>query len=195
MAQPELEGGRLVGPRLTVAVVVGLLFGTTATLLNAPTGDSVLDDSPRRVASLVVNSGAAWAGAGVLGGWLLGSALRGLAGGPVALVTAVVAYYLLGAAVGSETPDGSADQIVLFSLVALVVGPVLGVVGGTIRRRGVLGLIAALVVPLGVCAEQIWRASSVERQPDPAHPAAKIVLLALALAGTAVAVARYAKGR
>lgn len=195
MAQPELEGGRLVGPRLTVAVVVGLLFGTTATLLNAPTGDSVLDDSPRRVASLVVNSGAAWAGAGVLGGWLLGSALRGLAGGPVALVTAVVAYYLLGAAVGSETPDGSADQIVLFSLVALVVGPVLGVVGGTIRRRGVLGLIAALVVPLGVCAEQIWRGSSVELQPDPAHPAAKIVLLALALAGTAVAVARYAKGR
>lgn len=184
-----------MGPRLTVAVVVGLLFGTTATLLNAPTGDSVLDDSPRRVASLVVNSGAAWAGAGVLGGWLLGSALRGLAGGPVALVTAVVAYYLLGAAVGSETPDGSADQIVLFSLVALVVGPVLGVVGGTIRRRGVLGLIAALVVPLGVCAEQIWRASSVELQPDPAHPAAKIVLLALALAGTAVAVARYAKGR
>lgn len=65
---PELEGGRLVWPRLTVAVVVGLLFGTTATLLNTPLGDYVLDDNPRRVASLVANSGAAWAGSGVLGG-------------------------------------------------------------------------------------------------------------------------------
>lgn len=192
---PELEGGRLVWPRLTVAVVVGLLFGTTATLLNTPLGDYVLDDNPRRVASLVANSGAAWAGSGVLGGWLLGSALRGLAGGPVALVAAVVAYYLLGAVVGSETPDGSAEQIALFSLIALVAGPVLGVVGGAIRRRGALGLMAALVVPLGACAEQIWRSSHVELQPDPARPTANVVLLALALAGAAVAVARYARGR
>lgn len=182
-------------PRLTVALVVGLLFGATATLLNRPPGDYIFDDSPRRVASLVVNAGAAWAGAGVLGGWLLGSVLRGLVGGPVALVTAVVAYYLLGAVVGSENPDGSADQIVFFCLMALLAGPALGAVGGTIHRRGVAGLIAALVVPLGVCAEKLWRSSSVGLQPDPARPAADTVLLALALAGAAVGVARYLRER
>lgn len=180
--------------RLTVAVVVGLLFGAAATLLNTPPNDYILDDSPRRVASLVVNSGAAWAGTGVLGGWLLGSALRGLVGGPVALVAAVVAYYLLGAVVGSENPDGSADQIALFSLISLLAGLVLGAVGGTIRRRDVPGLVAALVVPVGVCAE-IWRSFIVELQPDPARPAADIVLLTLAVAGAAVAVARSLRGR
>jgi hypothetical protein len=185
------DGGRAVWPRAAVGVVVGLLFGTITTLLNAPPGDYVLDDSPRRVASLVFNSGAAWAGGAVFGGWLVGSTLRGLLAGPVVLILAVVSYYLVGAVTGSENPDGSIDQVTYFGLVSLLAGPVLGAAGGRIRRRDALGLVSALVVPLGLCVETIWRASVVQVQPDAARPLADIVLVTLATVGAAVAVARY----
>lgn len=185
------DGGRAVWPGVAVAVVVGLLFGTITTLLNTPPGDYVLDDGPRRVASLVFNSGAAWAGVAVLGGWLVGSTVRGLIAGPVVLILAVVSYYLVGAVTGSENPDGSLDQVTYFGLVSLLAGPVLGAAGGRIRRRDVLGLVSALVVPLGVYVETIWRASIVQVQPDPARPRADIVLVTLATVGAAVAVARY----
>jgi Family of unknown function (DUF6518) len=189
------EGGRAVWPRVAVAVVVGLLFGTITTLLNAPPGDYVLDDSVRRVAGLVLNSGAAWAGMAVLGGWLVGSTLRGLISGPVVLILAVVSYYLVGAVSGSEYPDGSVDQVAYFALVAVVAGPLLGAAGGSIRRRDVLGLVSALVVPPGVYAEKIWRASTVQVQPDQARPLADIVLVALATVSAAIAVAHYVIGR
>ena len=179
-------------PRVGAVVAVGVVFGTVATLLNALPGDAVLDDSPRRVASLVVNSGAAWAGAAVLGGWLPGSAARGVVGGPVVLVGAVVAYYGLGAAAGSENPGGSPDLVARWALVALLAGPVLGAVGGGMRRRDVLGLVSALVVPVGVYAEQLWRGSGV---PDPARPLAGILLVALATVGAAAAVGRYVDAR
>ena len=185
------DGGRAVWLRVAVAVVVGLLFGTITTLLNTPPGDYVLDDSPRRVASLVFNSGAAWAGVAVLGGWLVGSTLRGLIAGPVVLILAVVSYYLVGAVTGSENPDGSVDQVTYFGLVSLLAGPVLGAAGGRISRRDVLWLVSALVVPLGVYVETIWRASMVQGQSDPARPLADIVLVTLATVGAAVAVARY----
>jgi hypothetical protein len=55
----------------------------------------------------------------------------------------------------------------------------------------VLGLVSALVVPLGVYVETIWRASVVEVQSDPARPLADIVLVTLATVGSAVAIARY----
>jgi hypothetical protein len=189
------ENGRAAWPRVALAVVLGLLFGTITTLLNTPPGDYVLDDSPRRVASLVVNSGAAWAAMAVLGGWLVASSLRGLIAGPVVLIVAVVSYYLVGAVAGSENPDGSVGQVTYFGLVALLAGPVLGAVGGRIRRRDVLGLAAALVVPLGVYAEKIWRASMVQVQPDPARGLADIVLVALATMGMTVVVAGYVIGR
>jgi hypothetical protein len=185
------DGGRGVWPGVAVAMVVGLLFGTITTLLNTPPADYVLDDSPRRVASLVFNSGAAWAGVAVLGGWLVGSTLRGLIAGPVVLILAVVSYYLVGAVTGSENRGGSADQVAYFGLVSLLAGPVLGAAGGSIRRRDLLGLVSALVVPVGVYVETIWRASIVQVQSDPARPLADIVLVTFATVGAAVAVGRY----
>jgi hypothetical protein len=109
----------------------------------------------------------------------------------VVLILAVVSYYLVGAVAGSENPDGSVDQVSHFGLLGLLAGPVLGAIGGKIRGRDVLGLISALVVPLGVYAEWIWRASTVQVQPDPARPLADIVLVTLAAAVVTVAVARY----
>lgn len=187
------DGERAAWSGAAVAVAVGLLFGTITTLLNTPPGDHVLDDGPRRVASLVVNSGSAWAGVAVLGGWLVGSTLRSLIAGPLVLILAVVSYYLVGAVFGSENPDGSVDQVTYFGLVSLLAGPVLGAAGGSIRRRDVLGLASALVVPLGVYVETIWRAPVSPMQPDPARPLADIVLVTLATAGAAVAVARYVR--
>jgi hypothetical protein len=60
-----------------------------------------------------------------------------------------------------------------------------------IRRRDVPGLVSALVVPLGVYVETVWRASTVQVQSDPARPLADIVLVTLATVCAAVAVARY----
>lgn len=180
---------------MAVALAVGVLFGTMATLLNAPPAGDVLDDSVRRAASLVLNSGAAWAGTAVLGGWLAGSSARGLVAGPVVLIAAVLSYYLVGAVAGSENPDGSLDQIAYFALVALLAGPLLGTTGSGIRRRDALGLASALVVPLGVYAEVIWRASGAELPSDPARPLADAVLITLATVGAGVGVARYVAGR
>ena len=149
------EGGRALWPRVGGVVALGVVFGTIATLLNTPPADAVLDDSPRRVASLVVNSSAAWAGTAVLGGWLLGSASRRLVGGPVVLIGAVLAYYWLGALAGSENPGGSPDLIARWALVSLLAGPALRAVGGSMRRRDVLGRVSALVVPVGVYVEQL----------------------------------------
>lgn len=188
------ERGRAVSPRVAIVVLVGLAFGTITTLLNTPPGDYVLDDSPRRVASLVVNSGAAWAGLAVLGGWLVASSLRGLVAGPVVLTLAVVAYYVVGALTGSENRNGSIDEITYFAHASLLAGPVLGAVGGTIRRSDLLGLLSALVAPLGVYVETIWRASMVH-VPDPARAPADVVLVTLATVGAVVAVARYVVGR
>jgi hypothetical protein len=112
-----------VEPRVAIATASGLAFGAAATWLNVPPEDYVLDDSARRIASLVVNAGAAWAGMAVLGGWLLGSVRRGLLGGPLALVPAVIAYYVVGSFAGSENPGGSPELIAMFGLVALIAGP------------------------------------------------------------------------
>ena len=54
---------------------------------------------------------------------------------PLALIGAVTSYYLVGAVIGSENPDGSADQIVRWSVVALGAGAGLGVVGAAVRSR------------------------------------------------------------
>lgn len=177
--------------RRIAVIVTGSAFGAAATWLNVPSEEYILDGGTRRVASLVVNAGAAWAGMAVLAGWLLGSVRQGLLGGPLALVPAVVVYYVVGAAVGSENPDGSADQIVFFSLLALATGPALGAVGGVIRRTSILGLVAALVVPLGVGVELVWRSFVMQVQPDPARPAADLILLTLAVTGAAAAAIRH----
>jgi uncharacterized protein DUF6518 len=178
------------GSSWAVVAVLGLLFGTAATLLNMAPSDHVLDASLRRVAGLVMNSSAGWAGIAVLGGWLAGSTARSLVAGPAALVLAVVAYYFVGAAAGSENADGSVDQVTHFALVSLVAGPLLGAAGGRMRRRDARGLLAALIVPLGMYAETIWRAG-VEVQADPARPLVDVILVALATAGVVAAVTRY----
>ena len=170
------------------AVAAGALFGAVSTWLNAPTDSYVLDDSPRRVASLVVNAGAAWSGVAVLGGWVVGSVRRGLLGGPLSLLPAVAVYYLVGAVVRSENPGGSRDLIAYFSLYALVAGPALGAAGGLIRRRGVLGMAAALVVPVGILVELAWRSLTNALPPDPARPVADLILGGLAVIGVAAAV-------
>ena len=179
-----------------IAVLVsGFVFGAAATWLNVPPRDHVLHASARRVASLVVNAGAAWAGVAVLGGWLLGSVRRGVLGGPLALVAAVAAYYLLGAVVGSEDPGGSSTLIAFYGCFALLAGPPLGAVGGALRKRNGVGLVAALVLPLGAAVELAWRASSPGLQPDPARPAANLVLFVLALSGAAAAVLAHRRCR
>jgi hypothetical protein len=111
-----------------------------------------------RAASMVLNSGSAWAALAVVGGWLIGRPLAGAVAGTVALVAAVVGYYAFGVLAGDRTDVGIAGvsgAVRMWALLAVVVGPVLGLAGALVHRPGAVGLIAVLVVPVGVVVEMV----------------------------------------
>ena len=127
-------------------------------------------------ASLILDSGWAWAAAAVAVGWLVSSGLRPRAGvlvgalaGCVALVGATVVYYcgeLL------FTGDFGWSWVVRFWLVgSVVLGLPLGAVGAIIRRPGPVGVLAALVVPVGAAVNMVVL------PPPQESPAAGLVLL------------------
>jgi hypothetical protein len=115
-------------------------------------------DGVWRAASMVLNSGSAWAALAVVGGWLIGRPLAGAVAGTVALVAAVVGYYAFGVLAGDRTDVGLAGvsgAVRMWALLAVVVGPVLGLDGALVRRPGLIGLVAVLVVPVGVVVEMV----------------------------------------
>jgi hypothetical protein len=111
-----------------------------------------------RAASMVLNSGSVWAALAVVGGWLIGRPLAGAVAGTVALVAAVVGYFAFGVLAGDRTDVGFAGvsgAVRMWALLAVVVGPVLGLAGALVHRPGLVGLVAVLVVPVGVVVEMV----------------------------------------
>jgi hypothetical protein len=141
-----------------------------------------------RAASMVLNSGSAWAALAVVGGWLIGRPLAGAVAGTVALVAAVVGYYAFGVLAGDRTSVGFAGvgaAVRMWALLAVVVGPVLGLVGALVRRPGLIGLVAVLVVPVGVVLEMVGlrRLSGETFAVDPALAWAQAALVVGAILG------------
>ncbi|MGK5441658.1 hypothetical protein ACSNN7_07510 [Micromonospora sp. URMC 105] len=112
-------------------------------------------------ASLILDSGWAWATMAVAVGWLVSSGLRPVMGvlagalaGCLALIDATIVYDTVPMLFPFH--DGFEWGQMPFWLVAsLVLGLPLGAVGATIRRPGPAGILAALVAPVGAALNMV----------------------------------------
>lgn len=178
----------------SVRICVAFLLGASLGVLGAVTdalGSGYPPNDTWRAAAVVANFALVWAGSAVLAGWVARHQGVAAISGLVTLVTAVVTYYGYGVLVGGHAAAGlsAVGHAARFWLVVAVIGgPVLGLVGATCRRDGALGLAARLVVPLGLLAEIAWRLRWGVPTHDPGNAVGLSVLLlgALVLAGLAV---------
>ena len=135
---------------MTAALALGACWGALSSLTNAAA-------SPVGVAaSLIVNSGWAWAGVAVAAGALARGRLLGAGAGVLALLAMTTAYYGTDSVLRGEPFAMYLAELQLWAVAALLLGSVLGVVGASIRRSGVVGLLAGLTVPVGAALEMLW---------------------------------------
>jgi hypothetical protein len=173
---------RAYASRWLSAVGLGVALGVVSAWVDVRAG-GLEQDGSWRAASMVLNSGSAWAALAVVGGWLIGRPLAGAVAGTVAVVAAVVGYYAFGVLAGDRTDVGFAGvsgAVRMWALLAVVVGPVLGLAGALVRRPGLIGLVAALVVPVGVV---VRRLSGQTFAVDPALAWAQAMMVAAAVLG------------
>jgi hypothetical protein len=126
-------------------------------------------------ASLILDSGWAWAATAMAVGWLVTKgirpmmgALQGALAGCVALVAATIVFYGVNLLFQGDFWWG---QVRFWWVGSLVLGSPLGAVGATIRRPGPVGVLAALVVPVGAAVNMVVL------PPPPESPVAELVLL------------------
>lgn len=144
---------RAWGRLLAVSIGLGLL----ALLVNITTVEQMSGQADgiaavRKTASKLVNAGVVWAGLMVLAGLLVRRPLPAALAGPVAGLVALTVHYGVGGLFDLMPWAGLRDNLSWF-VVAAVLGAPLGVVGALAGRRTRLGLLAALVVPLGAVVE------------------------------------------
>ena len=80
-------------------------------------------------------------------------------------------------------------------LASLIFGPLLGAVGASLVRLGVIGLLAGLVVPVGALVQTIFLQPGIASSSRPAGVWALVIVLAAAVACISVVVARFALQR
>lgn len=138
-----------------IAAVVGLAVLSLVFNISLPgemSGDLPVVSFVRKSITMVLNSGTAWAGIAVFAGWRSRTVLGAILAGFGASVGALLLHYLLGIVATIYAPSILAENVTWFQAAALFCGP-LGAVGWLARRRDVLGLLAAMVVPLGALLE------------------------------------------
>ncbi|MEV7331956.1 hypothetical protein [Micromonospora sp. NPDC093244] len=183
---------------MATTLVVGATLGAAAAVVNSvplllgeggrARADRSAWSQTAEFASLILDSGWAWAAMAVAVGWLVSGGLRPVVGvlagalaGCVALIDATIVYD----AVPMLFPfhQGFAWGQTPFWLVAsLVLGLPLGAVGATIRRPGLIGVLAALVAPIGAALNMVVL-------PPPAEsPVAEPVVLTVWAAAAAATV-------
>ncbi|MEV7432329.1 hypothetical protein [Streptomyces griseoviridis] len=185
------------------APLTGTVPGRTAKVL------SLLLDAGWSWAALAVLAGAG-AGAGVAGsvrgagagtglraagsarGAVTGAGLgivglvRGAAAGVVSLAVASTAYY----AMDTVVFDGGTDTL-LWVMVSVPFGSVLGAIGAAARRPGAVGLLAALTVPAGAAAQMLLIPPRPHLTVTASIVVAETVVWTGAALGTALAVRRF----
>ncbi len=168
-------------------VGLGISLGVATAWFDARAG-GLEQDGLWRAASMVLNSGSVWAALAVVSGWLIGRPFAGAVAGTAALVAAVAGYYAFGVLAGDRTYVGFAGvsgAVRVWALLAVVVGPILGLAGALVRRPGVVGLVALLVVPIGIVVEMLGlrRLTGETFAVDPALAWAQAVMVAAAVLG------------
>lgn len=193
---------------MATAAVVGVALGAGAAVVNnvpiflGEVGEARADRSgwsqAAETASLILDSGWAWAALGVAAGWLVSKGLRlptpgllvGALAGCVALLAATFVY------TGLETLFQDVDlgvQTMLFWLaLSMLLGMPLGAVGAAIRSPGWVGVVAALVVPLGAALGVVVDPPAVE---SPAAVAVRFAVWAAAAVAVVMVVTRAVRAR
>ncbi|MFF8315986.1 hypothetical protein ACF06V_02340 [Streptomyces bobili] len=187
--------------RITVGgLAAGCGFGSVTSLANALSSPYVelgtrfagtVWGGTAKVLSLLMDAGWCWAALAVGMGWLAGTRSRGASAGAVALVGASVAYYMTDAYVLGEPFAVFAAEALLWSATGMLFGSVLGVVGATIRRPGLLGMLAALAVPSGAAAQMILMPPRPHATMTPSILVAEVIVWTAAALGAGWAFYRF----
>ncbi|MFE1406043.1 hypothetical protein ACFW5D_20730 [Streptomyces sp. NPDC058770] len=196
-AQPgQLSAGYAPGMKIMVgALAAGVGFGAATSLINAlsspyaelgaPLVGTVWADAAKLL-SLLVDAGWSWAALAVAMGWLAGTPVRGASAGALALFAATGAYYATDAfAMGADT------DLVRWWVAGLPLGLILGAVGAAIRRPGLIGLLAALTVPVGAAVQMVVLPPRPHLTLTPLIVLAEVVVWTGAVLGAGWAVHRF----
>ncbi|MFF3949984.1 hypothetical protein ACFYYN_34975 [Streptomyces sp. NPDC001902] len=176
-------------------VAVGAVFGTVTSLVNAlssPYTDlgapvtGTLWGGAAKVLSLLLDAGWSWAALAVAAGLLAGTTARGMLAGPLALIAATATY----SAMDHLLVDAGSD-VLLWAVVAVFFGPMLGIAGAAVRRPGLTGLLAALTVPVGAAVQMVVLPPRPHMTVTPAIAVAEALVWTAAAAGAAWAVHRF----
>ncbi|MFE5092307.1 hypothetical protein ACFRCI_18435 [Streptomyces sp. NPDC056638] len=174
-------------------LVFGVGFGAATSLVNAlssPYGELGMPGTvwgkAAKVLSLLMDAGWSWAALAVVTGWLAGTLTRGALVGALALVGATVAYYVTDLFVWEAGTD-----MVKWVLAGLPLGLVLGAVGAAIRRPGLIGLLAALTVPVGAAVQMVVMPPRPHLTLTPAIVVAEVIVWMAAALGVGWAVYRF----
>ena len=128
---------------LLAALAVGAALGVLSVL-----GERV----PGRALTIVVNLASPWALAALVVGRLAASPRRGALVGGVTLLVAMATFYLL-----TPFPYVRSARDVVWTLVAVIVGPVMGLCGGLLAAdRGQWHTVAVVVPSAMLLAEATW---------------------------------------
>jgi hypothetical protein len=178
-------------------VVAALLIGAALGLVSAVSdalGSTFPPSDAWRTAAIVANFALVWAGSAVLAGWIARRWWLAALSGLVALLAGVAVYYWYGLSVGDREGlglDAIWPTARMWITLAVLGGPLLGLVGAVCRLGGLAGLAARLVIPVGILGELVWRLRWGLPRQDPASMVGLSVLLLLAVVLAVLAVRPY----
>lgn len=126
----------------------------------------------------IPNAGWAWAGLPVLAGALVRRPTAGAVAGSVGTLVALAAFSVLNAAVRGVPITEPVRGDLVWWAASVTVCPLLALLGTRFGRRGVTGLAAVLVIPVGAALEMI-----VLPPPTGRWPVFAVAVLSAAVAG------------
>ncbi|MGO4298860.1 hypothetical protein [Leifsonia sp. RAF41] len=139
---------------MALVLVGAVVFGVLSSLSNG--GSSGF--------TYVLNSGWSWAAVMMLAGWVVhGGVVGALVSTAVGVCAAFVFYTceILRLGTGADLIAALHDPSVLsrtapWALIAVLLGPGLGVLGGLMRVPRVVGFLSMLIIPVGASLEMVW---------------------------------------
>ncbi|WP_404952691.1 hypothetical protein [Streptomyces sp. 147326] len=185
---------------IITSLVVGAGFGAATSLVNALSSPYSALGAPivgtvwaggAKVLSLLMDAGWSWAALAVATGRLARTWARGALLGALALIAATAAYYVADAFARQEPLAGYESDLVVWWTASVLFGSVLGVVGAAIRRPGLVGLLAALTVPVGAALQMILMPPRPHLTLTPGIILAEVIVWTAAAICTGWAVHRY----